>query len=439
MAAADSAAPVATILRVLEALGGAAADLAPAERANLVRIGARIEFRHPLVRAAAYRGEPLHRRVEAHRAYADALAADADPDRRAWHLAAAATGPDETVAAELEGVAERARDRGGAMAVSVAYERAGRLSEDLEPKALRIARAAQAAFDGGKADRAARLAAEALSISTDPGIRAEAIYAQGAVAYERASPRIDAELTIEAGALVLDSDPERAALTLYEAVHAARHGAAHDLLRRAADLLHGFTPPDDRASLVSAFLGWAALFDGRPESAIGPVRALRADAGGGDPDLMHAMTTGIGDLLIAADDEVVAGAEDMLSQVRAAGALGWVPYVLNVLAVARLLRGEFADARACVAEGAAISEEFGNQTESLAHRSVEVWLHAVSGTRPAAGTWPRRSSPTPGTGTGSTPRSGPGAWRCSTFRPGGSSPPSTRSNGSATAPPAATC
>lgn len=379
VAAADSTAPLETILRVVETFGGAAADLAPAERAALVRIGSRIEFRHPLVRAAAYRGEPLHRRVEVHRAYADALIADADADRRAWHLAAATTTPDEAVAVELEGAAERARHRGGAMAVSVAYERAGRLSTDPELKAGRIARAAQAAFDAGKPDRAARLAAEVLSLTTDPGIRAEAIYVQGAVAYERISPRTDAELTIEAGTLVLDSDPERAALTLYEAMHAARHGAAHDLLQRAADLLREFTPSQNWAKVVAAFLGWAELFAGRPESAVGPMRDLQAAVSGGDLDLMHRITAGFGGLLIADDDLVVTGTEDMLAHVRATGAVGWVPYTLDVLAVARLLRGEFADVRAHVAEGAAISDELGNSTENLAHRSLEVWLHAVSG------------------------------------------------------------
>ncbi len=379
VAAADSAAPLATILRVVEALGGAATDLAPAERANLVRIGSRIAFRHPLVRAAAYRGEPLHQRVDVHRAYADALSEYADADRRAWHLAAATTTPDEAVAIELEGAAERARHRGSAMAVSVAYERAGRFSTDPELKARRIARAAQAAFDAGKPDRAARLAAEALSLTADPGIRAEAIYVQGAVAYERTSPRTDAELTIEAGALVIDTDPERATLTLYEAMHAARHGAAHDLLQRAAELMRGLAQPEGRATMVSALLGWAELFAGRPERAVGPMRDLQAAVRNGDLDLMHGMTAGFGGLLIAADDDVVTGTKDMLAQVRATGALGWVPYTLNVLAVARLLRGEFADARAHVAEGAAISDEFGNSTESLAHRSVEVWLRAVSG------------------------------------------------------------
>lgn len=379
VAAADTAAPLATILHVIESLGGAAGDLAPAEGDRLVRIDSRITFRHPLVRAAAYQDAPLHRRIEVHRAYAEALRADADADRRAWHLAAATTQPEEAVAAELEGVAERALHRGDAIAVCAAYERAGRLSADRELKARRVARASQAAFDAGKADRAARLAAEALALTTDIGVRADAIYTRGAVEYERTSPRADAELTLEAAALVRDTDPERTALTLYEAVHAARHGAAHDLVQRAADLMRGFTAPDHWAPSVAALLGWAELFAGRPELAVGPMRDLHSAERGGEYDLMHRITAGFGGLMIADDDHVVGETEDMLTVVRASGALGWVPYTLNVLAVARLLRGEFADASACVAEGVAVSEELGNTTENLAHRSIEVWLHAVAG------------------------------------------------------------
>jgi DNA-binding CsgD family transcriptional regulator len=379
VAAADPAAPAATILRVVEALGGTAADLAPAERATLVRIGSHVEFRHPLVRSAAYRGEPFHRRIAAHHAYANALTAQADADRRAWHLAAATTRPDESVAAELDGVAERAQHRGGAMAVSVAYDRAARLSTDGETKARRLARAARAAYDAGKPDRASRLADETLQLATDLGNRVEAIFVQGAVAYERTAPQLDARLMIDAGALVLETDPERASVSLYEAMHAARHAAAHDLVERAAELMRELTPSAHWGPAVSALLGWAELFAGRPESAVGPMRDLLATVRSRDLDLMHLITAGFGGLMIGDEDDVVAVTEDMLSHVRATGALAWVPYTLNVLAVARLLRGEFASAAAYVAEGAAISEELGNTTENLAHRSVQVWLHAVSG------------------------------------------------------------
>lgn len=379
VAATDTAAPLATILYVIEALGGAADDLAPAERSRMIKINGRIVFRHPLVRAAAYQDAPLHRRIEVHRAYADGLRADADADRRAWHLAAATTSPDESVAVELERVAERALHRGGAIAVSAAYDRAGRLSADRDLKASRLARASQAAFDAGRADLAARLAAEALALTADPGVRAAASYTRGAVEYERTDPRVDAELTLEAAALVRDTDPERAALNLYEAAHAARHAAAHDLLQRAAELMREFAAPPGWAPVVAALLGWVELYDGRPHLAADRIRALYPAAPGGTHDLMWRITAGIGGLMIADDELVVGQVEDMLAEVRATGAAAWIPYTLNLLAVARLFRGEFTDARACVAEGVSVSEELGNVTERLAHRSLDVWLHAVAG------------------------------------------------------------
>ncbi|WP_336671347.1 ATP-binding protein [Tsukamurella sp. USMM236] len=388
VAAADSAAPLATIVRAVEELGGAVADLAPAERAGLIGIGDRVSFRHPLVRSAAYRGEPLPHRLEAHRALARACAAD--PDRYAWHLAAGTPTPSESVAVALDGVAERARHRGGAMAVSIAYDRAARLSEDDPRRAARIARAAQAAYDGGRPDRAQRLAAEALSLSSDPGVHADAVYVLGAVAYERDSPRADAELTLDAAASTMDDDPERTALALYEAGHAARHGAEGDLLGRVAAMLSDFAPPAQWTLVIDAIRGWAELADGRPGPAVARMRPLAA---GADAPLTHAITAAISGLLTAREDEVVGLVADMLDAARAEGALGWIPYCLGVLAVARLLRGEFADARVCVAEGAAVSEELGNRTEYLAHRSLEVWLLAVAGEQDACRALAERTLP----------------------------------------------
>src|SRR5918995_5272734 len=87
-------------------IGTDAAD--PAEAAGLIELGARVRFRHPLVRAAAYRSAAVPDRRRVHRALAEATDPGTDPDRRAWHRAQAAVGPDEAVAGELGRSAARA-------------------------------------------------------------------------------------------------------------------------------------------------------------------------------------------------------------------------------------------------------------------------------------------------------------------------------------------
>ncbi len=167
------------------AVAGRVEALAPAEAAGLLRItgggrdGWRARFRHPLIRSAIYHSAPLAARRQAHRDLATLLGAE--PDRRAWHLAAAAEGPDEEIAAALEESAARARERGGYTAATTALERAAELSPGRRDRARRLVAAAGAAVSTGQPHWVRRLAAQAAALTDDPELSAEASLRVGQV------------------------------------------------------------------------------------------------------------------------------------------------------------------------------------------------------------------------------------------------------------------
>ena len=161
LAAAEPIGDATLVWRAAYGLGLEGSSLAPAEDAELIEVGTRVRFRHPLVRSAIYRAAAVSDRRAAHRALAEVTDPDTDPDRRAWHRAHAAVGVDEAVAAELERSADRAHARGGAAAAAAFLARATELTPDPPERGRRALAAAQAKFDAAGSDAALELLATA--------------------------------------------------------------------------------------------------------------------------------------------------------------------------------------------------------------------------------------------------------------------------------------
>ena len=168
LSATSDAGDLPTLERAAGRLGIDLSALAAAESAGLVALHpGQVEFRHPLARSAIYADASASQRREAHRALAAALP-DRDIDRRAWHLAAAAAGTDETASAALEQAGARSRDRSANATATAAFERAGRLTADGDWRARLLREAAGAGWLAGFTDRAVALLEEARDATGDP-------------------------------------------------------------------------------------------------------------------------------------------------------------------------------------------------------------------------------------------------------------------------------
>lgn len=199
--------------------------LVPAEQLGLVTVDRTgLQFSHPLVRSAIYHSAPFAQRAAAHRQLAGAL--HDQPDRRAWHLAAAALQPDEQVASLLEATATQAQRRGGAAAAALALERAAELSPDPEDQARRLVAAASAAVPTGQADWVQDLTARALAVTADRALRMAARHDAGwALAYSgQCSAALAALLSVAEEAA--RDQPALAWDALSDAASAAYHSGA---------------------------------------------------------------------------------------------------------------------------------------------------------------------------------------------------------------------
>lgn len=349
IAAADSRSTLRYVMAAAGRLGVGPADLAAAEQQGLVTVaGEVIEFRHPLIRTAAYTAAPLARRVAVHEAMA---ATSGDADCRARHLASAALGPDEAVAAELEGSARRALARGGPAAAADTYAEAARLTPDRQARVRRLTAAAWAAQHAGHAERAAQLAEEAYGETADPHRRAELAYIGSFWLFEK-------DAAAEAAAVLLKHAPDSVAhgpaMTRTAATYAWFGGDAA-AVHRAAALLdrhdrHGDGDGGNRAVRGLAHLAQDDFARGLPLLA-----DVLAEAPAGSPARLQAISAGS----YLADATQLPLIAEEIDLARREGVIGRLPYLLHVLARHQIYAGDHREAEATIAEAGTIARDAG--------------------------------------------------------------------------------
>jgi DNA-binding CsgD family transcriptional regulator/tetratricopeptide (TPR) repeat protein len=225
VAAAEPVGDPALVFRAAESLGIGVDATAPIAATGLVEFGARVQFHHPLVRSAIYRAAAPEERRLTHWALAKATDPRADPDRRAWHRAQAAEGPDEEIAAELVHCADRARARGGLTAAAAFLERATELTPDPERRGERALTAAEAKHQAGMADEALRLLALADASALDALHRAQVDVLRARVAFTMNRGSDAPSLLLKAATELEPLDARLARDTYLEALDAARFAA----------------------------------------------------------------------------------------------------------------------------------------------------------------------------------------------------------------------
>jgi DNA-binding CsgD family transcriptional regulator len=369
LAAADPSGDASLVWRAAGRLGISVQAGRPAMAAGLAEFAGRVRFRHPLARSAAYWSASVEDRQEMHAALAAATDAAADPDRRAWHRAAAAAGPDEQVAAELEDSAGRAQARGGLAAAAAFLERAVLLTADPGRRARRTLAAAQASVQAGAFDRALELLAAAEAGPLDELQSARVDLLRGQVAFA-SGPGSDAPalLLLKAARRLESLDPALARETYLDAWHAAMfagHLAAGADLVEVSRAVRALPPPADPPRPVDLLLdGLARLVTDGPAAAAPTLRQAISAFARGEIPVEHELRWGWMAAVTGAalrDHDRWRMTARQVQLAREAGALRQLPVLLSLMAVDAVWKGDFAAATSLITEYEAVCEATGSR------------------------------------------------------------------------------
>src|SRR5215217_4705228 len=367
IAAAEPVGDPLLLLAASERLGIALSDT-DAETDALLVFGERVTFRHPLVRSAVYRTATREQRQKVHLALAEATDGSVDPDRRAWHLATAAAGPDEPVAAELEQSAGRAQARGGLAAAAAFLHRSVVLSADPEQRVRRALAAAQASLDAGMFEGALELLALAEASTPDELQAAHVELLRGQIAFASSMGPTAPPLLLKAAQRLERLDPELARDTYLDAWGAAffagRFASAGSLaeVSRAAKSAPRPTDPLRASDLLLDGLSTLGI-EGRAAAAPLLRRATAAfadEASPGQENFRWGWLTTISAKLLWDEDSWHTVSARFLREGRDAGALARLPIDLTDWAFFTTWCGDFGAAAVAIAELEAIAKATGS-------------------------------------------------------------------------------
>ncbi|GAA2778661.1 LuxR family transcriptional regulator [Saccharopolyspora taberi] len=347
------------VLAAARQFGIGLADLEAAEHRRVVRhVDGRLDFRHPMIRSVVYQSATLGEKIAVHTGLAAVFGRRRNICQRAWHLAAASTGPDESVAAALVEAAESDRSLGGHASVAAAYERAGELTPDLEARGTRLLAAARAAREAGQPERVRALVDEAEPCLEDPGSRAECQALRAVLAEEDNRP-------LEAHRILVDAHDDG---MLFRAVETAWAAGDFDAVARTAQ----HTQDSGVRLLARAAVG---LNGAEPDDLADGVAALRELIGTAMPSATVAWwRLLLGDHRAAHDWALTAERE-----ARTRGAVGSLLHVLGVLTRAQLHQGQRYDALAGGMEALRIARDIGQGQAITYVSTVLAHLAAMDG------------------------------------------------------------
>jgi len=372
LAAADPSGDMSLVWRAAGRLGIPVQAGAPAVEADLAEFSPRVRFRHPLVRSAAYRSASVPDRREIHRALAEVTDPRLDPDRRAWHRAEAAPGPDEEVAGELERSAGRAQARGGLAAAAAFMERAAMLTPDPGHRTRRLLAAARAKCDAGALDAALGLlvAIEADALDARQAAEVERLRGQIALDQRRGGDADRLLLGAARRLAAVDAGMARAAHldALVAAIWADHMGSPS--VRAAAEAARSAPPGAMPPRAIDVLLDAVALrmTEGYAAAVPALTRALEVvlapDAGHGESDRWRWLAGGRIGQFIAMElwdfESWQALAAGQAQFARDTGALMHLTFALNYLARTHILAGELVTAARLVEEDHLMADAAGH-------------------------------------------------------------------------------